>query len=306
MKFQQPYRRQTNQDYTHKIQEYLVLHARHIQVTFLSLLIHLPSTPHSFTISFGGQWGLKGSKEIKIRVTKTLLPKCLRARNRRDISKGNKTPLDVTGITSLLRNAFCILVLVPPNHCLHLAETSSCCPEEATLQLVLAGCSSLASTHYTSKVSHCLAPSPPSLPSLLVWMLPLWSTHIALCFFGLESMFSHRNKTSRHCRVTVRNNGAIGGFAGKFYKVLIEMLFKELLAFSCKPKKPFEFPITWSCGVLVCMCFDNPRIKVRPFVLYRPTYIFRLNFRLLNFSLEVFRLSKNSSKMLPKATHSPA
>lgn len=41
------------------------------------LLIHLSSTPHSFSISFGGQWDFKGSKEIKIRMTKTLLPKCL-------------------------------------------------------------------------------------------------------------------------------------------------------------------------------------------------------------------------------------
>lgn len=162
-----------------------------------------------------------------------------RARNRKDISKGNKTPLDATGITSLLRNAFWILVAVPPNRCLHLAEPNSCCPGEATLQLVLAGCSSLASTHYTSKVSHCLAPSPPSSLSLLAWMLRLWSAHIALCFFALQSMFSHWNKTSRCCRATtVRNNASIGGFAEKHSNAfMIEMLFKELLAFSCNLKK---------------------------------------------------------------------
>lgn len=165
-----------------------------------------------------------------------------RARNRTDISKWNKTPLDATGITSLPRNAFCIFVLVLPNRCLHLAEPNSCCPEEATLQLVLAGCSSLASTHHTSKVSHCLAPSLHSSLSLLA----LYNIHVAFCCFTLESMFSHRNTTSRHCRVTtVRNNEAIRGFAGKYCKALIEMLFKELLAFSCKPKKSsFELPVT--------------------------------------------------------------
>lgn len=169
-----------------------------------------------------------------------------RARNRRDISKGNKTPLEATGITSLLRNAFWILVAVPPNRCLHLAEPNSCCPGEATLQLVLAGCSSLASTHYTSKVSQCLAPSLPSSLSLLAWMLCLWSTCTALCFFTFESMFSHRNKTSRRCRATtVRNNAAIRGFGEKYSKAfVIKMLFKELLAFSCEPKKTFELPIT--------------------------------------------------------------
>lgn len=245
MKFQQPYRRQTNRDYTHKTQEYLLFHARHIWVTFLSLLIHLSSTPYSVSIWFGGQWGSKGPKEIKIRVTKTLLAKLLgRARNRTDISKGNKTPLDATGFTSLLRNGFCILVLLSSNRCLHLAEPNSCCPGEATLQLALAGCSSLPSTHHTSKVSHRLAPSLPSSLSLLVWMLPPKHTHSPLLLYSWKYVLTQ--ETFRRCRVTTaRNNEAIGGFAGKYYTVLIELFFKELLAFSCKPKKTsFELPIT--------------------------------------------------------------
>lgn len=71
--------------------------------------------------------------------------------NRTDTSKGNKTPLDATGITSLLRNTFYALVPVPPNCCLHLAEPNSCCLGEAPLQLPLAGCSSWASSHCTAQ-----------------------------------------------------------------------------------------------------------------------------------------------------------
>lgn len=72
-----------------------------------------------------------------------------------------------------------------------------------------------------------------SLLSPLAGMLPLGSAHIPLCCFTLGSLYTHGNKTSRRCRVPrVRNNGAIGGFAGTHYKMLMEMLFKELLAFN--------------------------------------------------------------------------
>lgn len=151
--------------------------------------------------------------------------------NRTDTSKGNKTPLDATGITSLLRNTFYVLVPVPPNCCLHLAEPNSCCLGEAPLQLPLAGCSSWASSHCTAQ-----------RPVARLLLLPLVSagrdaaprehTH-PLCCFTLGSLYTRGNKTSRRCRVPrVRNNGAIGGFAGTHYKMLMEMLFKELLAFS--------------------------------------------------------------------------
>lgn len=74
MKFQQPYRRQTNQDYTRKPQEYLLLHARHIRTTFLSAYTSVLNT--TFILNF--IWRTVGFKGIqRDKNQKTLLPKCL-------------------------------------------------------------------------------------------------------------------------------------------------------------------------------------------------------------------------------------
>lgn len=107
-----------------------------------------------------------------------------RAMNRTDTSKGNKTPLDATGITSLLRNTFYVLVPVPPNCCLHLAGPNSCCLGEAPLQLPLpAAPPGLPATAQPS------GPWPGSFSSLLsplAGMLPLGSTHIPCAASPLE------------------------------------------------------------------------------------------------------------------------
>lgn len=135
------------------------------ELTFLPLLIHLSSTPHPFSILLGGHWGSKGPKEIKIRATKMLLPKCLGidsqvgtalqvgAKNR---TKETKPHLIWQALPPFSETPFCIAVLAPPTHCLHLAEPGGCrrcCTAAGTC-----GCSSLPST-------------PTHLGSLTAWLL---------------------------------------------------------------------------------------------------------------------------------------
>lgn len=101
------------------------------------------------TFTLNSIWRTAGfqrdSKEIKIRVTKTLHPKWLGELTTQQALPNETKP-------HLMRQALppSLGTLLhscsgPPNHCLHLAEPNSCCPEEAAVQLVLAGCSSLVS-----------------------------------------------------------------------------------------------------------------------------------------------------------------
>lgn len=146
------------------------------QLIFLPLLIHLSSTPHPFLILFGGHRGSKGPKEIKIRATKTLLPKCLGidsqvgaalqvgARNR---TKETKPHLSWQALPPFSETPLGIAVLVPPTHCLHLAEPGGCrrcCTAAGTC-----GCSSLPAT-------------PTHLGCLTAWLLllPLLSACLLL------------------------------------------------------------------------------------------------------------------------------
>lgn len=164
------------------------------ELTFLPLLIHLFSTPHQFSTLFKGQWGSKGPKEIKIRVTKTSLPKYLgidsqigaalqaRAKNR---TKETKPHLLGQALLPFSETPFRNAVLVPPTPCLHLVEPGGCrrcCTAAGTC-----GCSSLASTP-----THlgCLTVCSFSSPSSQAACSP---QHIALCCFAPQRMSSVTN-----------------------------------------------------------------------------------------------------------------
>lgn len=147
------------------------------ELTFLPLLIHLSSTPHPLSTLLGGQWGSKGPKEIKIRVTKTLLPKCLGrdprvgtalqtgAKNR---TKESKPQLLWQALLPFSERPLYTAVLVPlfpkaPGRARRLQEVQQC----SWHSLLLSG--------DTWGVS---VPAP-SLPPPLSLALP--STHTALC-----------------------------------------------------------------------------------------------------------------------------
>jgi len=109
-KFQQPYRRQTTQDYAHKSQECLSVHARHIPVTFC-LCLHICPQHHiysQFYLEDGRiSKGLQGDKNQSDEDFASQM--AWRANNTTGTSKWNKTALDATGITSLLGNASAFL-----------------------------------------------------------------------------------------------------------------------------------------------------------------------------------------------------
>lgn len=185
------------------------------ELTFLPLLIHLSSTPHPFQTLLVGQWSSKGPKEIKIRVTKTLLPKCLGRDPRvgaalqtgaKNTTKESKPHLLWQALLPFSERPLCTAVLVPltpkaPGRARRLQEMQHCSWHSLTAAL----------WRHTWGVS-VPAPSLPPPLSLLV----LLSTHTALCCSAPQRMSSVTNDD------TLR-------FSGKQEKVLIETLLKELL-----------------------------------------------------------------------------
>lgn len=216
MKFQQPYRKTTSESRrcTQKsrvsfgpCQTYLS--------DLLSVLIHLSPTPRLFSILCGGQRGSTGPQGDKNQSDGELASSApWRASNRADISKWNKTPLDSTRHYLSPQERFLHSCPGPPDHCLQPAEPNSCCPEEATEQLVLAGCSPLASTHstrgaslpgsFSSFISAC---SPGCQPSKAQPSPP---------FFTLGRVY-HKTGT-KLTGIALRNKGNFRSFAGNIIR----------------------------------------------------------------------------------------
>lgn len=163
------------------------------KLTFLPLLIHLSSRPHQFLTLFGGQWGSKGPKEIKIRATKTLLPKCLGidsqvgaapqagAKNR---TKETKPHLLGQASLPFSETPLCNAVLVPPV-CTWLSQEAA---GDAALQLPLVAAPLWLPPPHIWDVS---LPAPPLPPPLR--LLVLHSTHTSLCCFVPQRMSSVTN-----------------------------------------------------------------------------------------------------------------
>lgn len=299
MKFQQSYRKTTSESRRCTQKSRVSLGPCQTYLSdLLSVLIHLSPTPRLFSILCGGQQGSTGPQGDKKQSAGELASSApWRASNRADISKWNKTPLDATGITSPRRNAFCILVLVLlTTVCSRLSQTAA--PKRlrsswyllaAPLWLALA----------PPEVPRCLAPSLPSPQPALLDAGPLKQLPSSP-FFTLGLVY-HETGTKLP-GIAVRNKGNFRSFAGNIVRHWEKRFLRNCwpLSRSINPST-LNFLLLKLGVVFLSTYFANPRIQVGPFALCKPTHIFRLDFRLFNFFLEIFRLSKNSLKMLSQA-----
>lgn len=129
--------------------------------------IHLSPTPRLFSILCGGQRGSMGPQgDQKAEWWRARFLSALESQQRADISKWNPH-LIRQGITSLRRNAFCILVLVLlTTVCSRLSQTAAAPKRLRSSWYLLAAPLWLPLT--PPEVPRCLAPSlPSSQPALL-------------------------------------------------------------------------------------------------------------------------------------------
>lgn len=197
------------------------------ELIFLPLLIHLSSTPHPFSTLFGGQWGSKGPKEMKIRATR-LPPKRLGtdsqvgtalqagAKNR---TKETKPHLLWQALPPFSETPSCTAVLVPV--CTWLSQEAA---GDAALQLALMAAPLWLPPH-TSGLSHCLLLLFPLLSGCLDS-----TAHTQL--FAAPLSKGYPQWQWWHSQVFCKIGEGVD-----------RKTFKELLAFTCKPKlTSFELP----------------------------------------------------------------